>query len=32
LATAAALTVGIAVPVATVLRRASAGDEPQARA
>ncbi|HEX4908517.1 MAG TPA: MFS transporter, partial [Actinomycetes bacterium] len=31
-ATAAALTVGIAVLVATVLRRASAGDEPQAQA
>jgi MFS transporter, DHA2 family, multidrug resistance protein len=31
-ATAAALTVGIAVLVATVLRRASAGDEAQARA
>jgi MFS transporter, DHA2 family, multidrug resistance protein len=31
-ATAAALTVGIAVLVATVLRRASAGDEPHAQA
>ena len=31
LATAAALTVGIAVLVATVLRRASAGDEPRRR-
>ena len=30
--TAAALTVGIAVLVATVLRRASAGDEPRAQA